>query len=227
MTETKSNAEILDIESWLGDFLPRLRRQFGQRLWFVGLQGSYARGEAKPGSDIDVVVILEEELTAADIGAYGQLLAEMPARELICGFFSGRRELLAWEPAELLQFYYDTIPLLGSLDALLPLIDGAAVERAVQDGAGAVYHACVHNMLHEQDGELLRGLYKAAAFVAQAVYFRTHGRFIRQQQELAALAGPAEAAIMETCLALRAGAAVDFWPMSAALFEWAQGLLVK
>ena len=50
---------MIDISAWMNNFLQVLTERFGQRVWFVGLQGSYGRGEATEGSDIDAVVILD------------------------------------------------------------------------------------------------------------------------------------------------------------------------
>ena len=58
---------MIEIEPWLERFTQVLRKTFGERVWFAGLQGSYARGEATESSDIDPVVILDV-LTAEDIG---------------------------------------------------------------------------------------------------------------------------------------------------------------
>ena len=110
---------MIDISNWMNSFLKALNETFGDRVWFVGLQGSYGRGEATETSDIDVVVILDE-LSAKDIEAYNRMLNTLSHRELICGFLSGKDELLNWEPSDLFQFYYDTKPILGNLDALLP-----------------------------------------------------------------------------------------------------------
>ena len=49
---------MVDITAWMNDFLQNLNHTFENRVWFVGLQGSFARGEATETSDIDVVVIL-------------------------------------------------------------------------------------------------------------------------------------------------------------------------
>ena len=73
-------------------FLKALNETFEKRVWFVGLQGSYSRGEATKTSDIDVVVILDE-LSASDIQRYNATLDTLPHRELICGFLSGKEEL--------------------------------------------------------------------------------------------------------------------------------------
>ena len=117
---------MIEISSWMDKFVGVLEERFGDRVWFVGLQGSYGRGEATETSDIDVVVILDE-LTAQDIQAYNSMLDTLPYRELICGFVSGKKELLNWEPSDLFQFYHDTTPIKGSLDELLVLIDEAAI----------------------------------------------------------------------------------------------------
>lgn len=122
---------MIDISNWMNSFLKALNETFGDRVWFVGLQGSYGRGEATETSDIDVVVILDE-LSAKDIEAYNRMLNTLSHRELICGFLSGKDELLNWEPSDLFQFYYDTKPILGNLDALLPLLDAEAVMRAIK-----------------------------------------------------------------------------------------------
>ena len=102
------------------------------------------------------------------------MLDSLPDRELICGFLSGKEELLNWEPSDLFQFYYDTKPLKGCLDELLPLLDKAAVERAVKIGACNIYHGCVHNMLYEKNEEILKSLYKSAVFVIQASCFKNN-----------------------------------------------------
>lgn len=212
---------MMKIELWMDSFVENLRKTFGNRVCFVGLQGSYARAEATEKSDIDTVVILDT-LSAADIQTYGEMLDKMEHRELICGFLSGRDELLNWEPSDLFQFYYDTKPILGSLDELLSLIDEAATERAIRIGACNIYHGCVHNMLHEKDEDILRGLYKAASFVLQAICFKETGRYISRQAELIPCLSAENRSIAETFLALKRGGEVKFREMSELLYNWAK-----
>ena len=97
---------MLDITVWMKNFLRTLDETFGSRVWFVGLQGSYGRGEAMETSDIDIVVILDE-LSAMDIRTYNAMLDTLPNREMICGFLSGKDDIMNWEPSDLFQFYYD------------------------------------------------------------------------------------------------------------------------
>ena len=212
---------MIDITAWMNDFLQKLNDTFGNRVWFVGLQGSYGRGEARETSDIDVVVILDV-LSASDIGDYNAMLDTLPHRELICGFLSGKDELLNWEPSDLFQFYYDTTPIKGSLDELLAVIDDAAVKRAIKIGACNIYHGCVHNMLHEKSEDILRGLYKSASFVVQAIAFKQTGKYIKHQKELLGVVSADERKIIDTFLMLKNGDAAQFDAMSDTLFAWAK-----
>ena len=217
---------MVDINSWLEEFLQKLNETFKSRVWFVGLQGSYGRGEATETSDIDVVVILNE-FTVADIQAYNQLLDTLPHRELICGFVSGKDEILNWEPADLFQFYHDTTPIKGSLDELLPKIDSVAVDRAIKIGACNIYHGCVHNMLHTKNEDILKGLYKAASFVVQAIVFKQTGNYIKHQNQLLQAALLDEKIVIETFLKYKNCETVDFNSASEILFEWSKKWISK
>ena len=215
---------MINIAHWMNEFLNALTETFADRVWFVGLQGSYARGEATENSDIDTVVILDE-LTPSDIEAYNAMLDTLPHRELICGFLSGKGELLSWEPSDLFQFYYDTKPIKGSPDELLSLIDDKAVSRAIKTGACNIYHGCVHNMLYEKSEEILRGLYKSASFVVQAVCFKETGKYISRQTDLLEVASDKERVIIETFTKLKKGGDVNFKEMSEMLHNWSSGLI--
>ena len=215
---------MIEITTWMDGFLKALNKDFGNRVWFVGLQGSYGRGEATETSDIDVVVILDE-LSASDIQRYTAMLDTLPHRELICGFLSGKEELFRWESSDLLQFYYDTTPLKGSLDELLPLLDTATIERAVRIGACNIYHGCVHNMLHEKSEDALKGLYKAASFVVQAVALRQTGKYVKQKRDLLNVVSSDEKIIVENLLKIKDGCDFDFDNMSETLFSWSKKII--
>ena len=217
---------MIDINVWMNDFLQKLNDFFANRVWFVGLQGSYGRAEATETSDIDIVVILDE-LNASDIPTYQDMLDTLPHRELICGFVSGKDEILNWEPSDLFQFYHDTTAIKGSLDDLLPLIDHVAIDRAIKMGACNIYHGCVHNMLHEKSEDILKGLYKAASFVVQAIVFKQTGNYIKHQSQLLQVASAEERMIIETFLKYKDGEVVDFNEASRMLFEWSKKWIKK
>ena len=217
---------MIDISIWMDGFLRALTETFGERVWFVGLQGSYGRNEATDSSDIDVVVILDE-LSADDVGVYNAMLDTLPHRELTCGFISGKKEIMNWEPSDFFQFYYDTRSIIGSLDELLPLIDESAVDRAIKLGACNIFHGCVHNMLYEKSEDILIGLYKSASFVVQAICFKQMGQYVGRQTDLIRFVDPEERVIVDTFLRLKNGSAVEFKEMSELLFAWSKGWIEK
>ena len=54
---------MIDISTWMNEFIQKLDHTFENRVWFVGLQGSYGRGEATKTSDIEInpVIFSEDE----------------------------------------------------------------------------------------------------------------------------------------------------------------------
>ena len=212
---------MIEITAWMKEFLQTLNETFANRVWFVGLQGSYGRGEATETSDIDIVVILDQ-LSVTDIQKYNAMLDTLPNRELICGFVSGKNELLDWESSDLFQFYHDTTPIKGSLEEVVAVVDETAVNRAIKIGACNIYHGCVHNMLHEKSEDILKGLYKSASFVVQAIAFKQTGKYVKHQSELRDVVSTDERVIVDTFLNLKNGGIVDFNSMSEALFAWAK-----
>ena len=212
---------MIDITNWMSNFLQTLNKTFENRVWFVGLQGSYGRGEATETSDIDVVVILYE-LSAKDIQIYNDMLDTLPHRKLICGFLSGKNEIMNWEPSDLFQFCNDTTPIKGTLDEVFALIDENAINRAIKIAACNIFHGCVHNMLHEKREDILRGLYKSASFVVQAIVFKQTGKYIKHQEELLKVVSSDEHEIVENFMNLKNGGTVDFSLMSETLFDWAK-----
>ena len=212
---------MIDVNTWMQDFLQTLNETFANRVWFVGLQGSYGRGEATEMSDIDIVVILDE-LSAMDIQAYNDMLNTLSHRELLCGFLSGKKEIMNWEPSDLFQFCHDTTPINGSLNEVLTLVDESALNRAIKIGACNIFHGCVHNMLYEKSEDILRGLYKSASFVVQAIAFKQTGNYIRHQKELLQVVSSDERDIVETFLNLKNGETADFNLMSVTLFAWSK-----
>ena len=215
---------MLDVNSWLNQYISALKDTFKDRVWFVGLQGSYARGEATETSDIDVVAILDA-VSTQDIISYNKMLDTLPNRELICGFFSGKDELLNWETSDLFQFYHDTKAIFGNLDLLLSKITPESVDRAIKMGACNIYHGCVHNMLCEKDEKAVTGLYKAASFVIQALTYKRTGRYVHHLQELLDTVAEKDKKIIANYIDLKRGRKGNFVQLSTDLFNWAKATI--
>ena len=78
-------------------------------------------------------------------------------------------------------------------------------------------------MLYEKDEEILKGLYKSASFVVQAICFTQTGKYITLQKDLLGIVNEEERRIIEIFLNLKNGGVVDFGPMSETLFLWSKG----
>ena len=162
---------MFDINVWLDIVIKKLQNEFEQRLLFVGLQGSYNRGEATQNSDIDLVVILDN-LSFEDLKRYHSIIDSMPDKDKSCGFISGSDELQNWSKSDLFQFFYDTKSLIGNLQDLIqaPTIEDA--KQAIKISSENLYHTSVHSFIHSNNcTEDLKNLYKSTFFILQAKYF--------------------------------------------------------
>ena len=215
---------MFDLSAWLPLYRGAVLSLFGSRVRFIGLQGSRARGEESAHSDIDVVLITDT-LTPGDLLRYRDALDALPHRELICGFVSERKTLSGWTRAELFQFYYDTVPLFGRLEDIIPVPNADDARLAVQNGACGVYHACCHNLLHARSADVLPQLYKSAVFTLQALHFCRTGQYLRTRAELQKALTGDDARVLETAARLRACAPGDWEACSALLLEWSSGLI--
>lgn len=188
-----------DFSVWTSAYRTAASNLFGDRIVCAGLQGSRARNEARPDSDIDAVLILDR-LSADDLSACRAMFHTLPDSELICGFVSGQSELAHWDPGELVSFYFDTQPLIGSLAFLRPLITREAAMHAVHTGACGIYHACCHGFVFGNDTAPLRELYKAAFFVLRVKHFAQTGVFVKKSADLAPLLESADREILRSYL---------------------------
>ena len=219
----------MEIGTWTAAFAKAMEAVFGERLVFLGLQGSRARGEAGPDSDIDTVVILDR-LLPEDLEQFRAAAAALPNREKLCGFFSGAAELAAWDRGELFQFVLDTVPIRGDLAALTPTLGREDARRAVHAGGCAIYHACCHNLLYERSAELLAELYKGAAFTLRAKVMADAGAPCVRTTDLLNHCTGMDRTVLERREAIRAGrtpgeADLDAW--GGDLLTWAQQLIVN
>lgn len=190
----------INIDEWLNLAIEKLQKAFLERLLFVGLQGSYNRGEASAESDIDLVVIVEG-MSFQDLKDYRKIIDEMPHRELACGFISGKKELQNWSRADLFQFFYGTRSLVGNLQNIIQPPSIADIKKSIKTSSETLYHAAVHSFVHSAEyGEDLQNLYKMTFFILQAKYFVENNRYIKTKSELAACLQGADREIIEICI---------------------------
>ncbi|HDK7166464.1 TPA: hypothetical protein PTV44_000273 [Clostridium botulinum] len=131
---------------------------------------------------------------------YRTIISHMPYKEKACGFISGKSEIVGWEKSDLFQFYYDTQPIYGSIDYLLPLIDRADIKRAIKIGACNLYHVCCHNFIYENNPKILSALYKSTFYILQAKYFYKTNKYISSKIDLEKLLNGTDKEILDICM---------------------------
>ena len=186
----------MDISILMESFKENLLTLFGDNLLFLGLQGSYGRGEAKETSDIDPVIILQQ-CGKDDILRYRAYIDTLPEKDILCGFISSIDELRAWESADRAQLILDTKPVYRDLAELCPRITSDDIRRAVQQGACAIYHASSHNILHARDWSVLPELYKSTRFTIRMKHYLQTGVYVSAFRELTAVVDEEEKTILE------------------------------
>ncbi|MDV0440984.1 nucleotidyltransferase domain-containing protein [Methanorbis furvi] len=183
---------MIETQSWMNELTAKLLSQFGERLIFAGLQGSYLRNEATEESDIDVMVILDE-LALADLAAYKTIVAKMPEGEKACGFICGKEELLAWPKHELFQLAKETKNWHGELAQLLPPVTRENICDSVKISAANLYHEACHRYLYDQGDNRVENLqyaYKTSSFLLKLVhYLRTYEYITTRKDLLTELSG--------------------------------------
>ena len=138
---------MFDLDSYLNALILSCRAAFGERLLYVGLQGSYLRGEAHENSDIDVMVILDR-FSVQDMDRYREILKKIGFYERSCGFICGRDELLRWNPLEVCQLRHTTKDLFGVLTDYLPSATREDEVNYVKFSLGNLYHELCHRYIH-------------------------------------------------------------------------------
>lgn len=213
---------LLNIQEWTDDFIKAMKQAFGDDLLFVGLQGSYGRGEAGESSDVDMVVVLKT-LSFNSLKTYGEALKRLPNHELACGFVSDRETLSAWKPSELFALYCDTVPLFGDIDFIKDSFTSYDATDSVKEAACAVYHAACHNCLYEKSPEILKALLKSVFFALRAKVFCKTGRFVKRSDALAAELTGHDAEMLRCWIAIKAEREISselFDAVSEALIKW-------
>lgn len=189
---------MVDIEIWMEGLAEKLAEQFGPRLLFLGLQGSYGRGEATEDSDIDVVAVLDR-VDLTDLDAYRAIVRGLPEGEKACGFLCGAVELKNWPKYDLLAVARDTRDMYGKLAELLPSFDRGDVADAAAIGASGLYHAAVHTYLYadrESWPGFLKEAHKGAFFTLRALHELRTGENVRAKRDLLPLLDGDERALL-------------------------------
>jgi len=212
---------MFDLNQYLACLILNCRSAFGERLLYVGLQGSYLRGEAHENSDIDVMVILDR-FSVQDMAAYRGILKEIGFYEKSCGFICGKEEMKRWNPLEVCQLRHTTKDLLGVLTDYLPPATREDEINYVKLSLGNLYHELCHRYIHadrDKNAARFRGTCKCVFYLIQNLHFLESGCFILSKKELKEAAAQEDRMILELA---DLPDNYDFDQAFSALFNWCQ-----
>lgn len=194
---------MISAAAWMPAAVEGLKEAFGPRLRFVGLQGSYRRGEATEVSDIDICVILDR-LDVADLPVLRATLDALPEGKKAAGFVAGAPELAAWPAFELFAFAQDMDAWYGELAPLLPPVSEADIRLGVRTAVAALYHEAAQLLLAadslgaEAAVNALHSLRKSFLRALQGVMYLRDGIFPRDRAEALRRAHGEEAELLRT-----------------------------
>ena len=217
---------MFDLDKYLADLILNCRMAFGERLLYMGLQGSRLRGEAHENSDIDVMMILDR-FSVRDMDTYREILKEIGFYERSCGFICGKDEMKRWNPLEVCQLRHTTKDLLGNLTDYLPPAAREDEINYVNLSLGNLYHELCHRYIHadrDKNAAKFRGTCKNVFYLIQNLHFLESGRFILSRKDLKKAASEEDRLVLELA-DLPDG--YNFDQAFTSLFAWCQRAFVR
>lgn len=237
-----------DMENYVDTLITALRKEFGRRLLYVGLQGSWMRGEASEDSDIDIMAVLDE-LSLADMDAYRRVVKSLNYADRSCGFLCGRKDLADWNRCEICHLVHTTKDCFGRLSELVPEYGKEDVVEYIRIMTGNLYHALCHSRVHGwrpeetfagttgENGEreeaawekMLREGLKQTFFILQNKQYVESGFFAVSRAELLGLLSGTDEEVLKLAMKGKASAAERQAALSeqrfALLFNWCRQTL--
>jgi len=218
---------MINIENYIAKLIPSLQQCFGGRLLYVGLQGSYLRGEATNSSDMDIMVVLDR-LSVSDLDAYRDVIHSLEHEDKSCGFICSGEDLSNWNPLEICHLIHSTKDYFGVLRDLVPVYTEQDIRNFVKMSINNMYHEICHRYIHgdaEQNRTLLPYTYKGVFFILQNSHYLRCGEFIGTKRELLSKLEGRDRTVLERSLEFSAGIEQDFQESFEILFHWCQETL--
>lgn len=220
---------VLNVEAYISQLIVLLRQEYGARLLYVGLQGSYLRNEATETSDIDLMVVVDG-LSVADLDRYREAIILMGDYEKSCGFICGKTDLAHWNPLEICHLLHSTKDYYGTLEDLVPQYTQENIRDYIKVSVNNLYHEICHRYLHSSREKNLAQLpctYRSVFFILQNLFYLEHGVFVQTKAELLSLLSGEDRSVLDTAMQLAQGGKYDFPAAFSLLFSWCQDTMKK
>ena len=220
---------MIDIKVYLPKLIELLLHHFESRLLYVGLQGSYLRGDATATSDIDIMVVIDE-LNVQDLDYYRNIIHSMEYADKSCGFICSRTDLAHWNPLEIAHLLHTTKDYYGTLMDLVPSYTTQDLQNFIKLSLNNLYHEICHRYIHSKtpkDPDRLRGSYKSVFFILQNLHYLKTGNFPATKADLLQVLDGNDQHVLARALTLESGNSFDFDGSFSLLFAWCQETLSK
>ncbi len=217
---------MFDLDKYLADLILNCRSAFGERLLYMGLQGSWLRGEARENSDVDIMLILDG-FSVRDMETYRGILKKSGFYERSCGFICGKDEMKRWNPLEVCQLRHTTKDLVGNLTDYLPPATREDEINYVNLSLGNLYHELCHRYIHEdrdKNTAKFRGTCKSVFYLIQNLHFLESGCFILRKTDLKEAAAKGDRIVLELA---DLPDDYDFDQAFSSLFAWCQSAFAR
>lgn len=220
---------MFKVDVYLNSLIDLLKAYFKERLLYVGLQGSYLRGEATDHSDIDIMVVISD-MSVADLAKYREAISSLEDYDKSCGFICGIEELQNWNPLEICHILHTTKDCYGTLEKLVPEFTETDVRNFVKMSLGNLYHEICHRYIHaskEKNVSKLPFTYRAVFFILQNLYYLNSGKFVGTKKELQEALSGKDRLILDTSISLSNGTEFDFDEAFDLLFTWCKETIIS
>ncbi len=215
---------MFNIEVYIPKLISLLKQAYGERLLYVGLQGSYLRGEATESSDIDIMVVIDD-ISIRDLDEYKNIISSLENYDKSCGFICGKKDLLNWNPLEICHILNTTKDYYGRLAELTPEYSENDLRNFIKISLNNLYHEICHRYIHsstEKNIEKIPSTYKSVFFILQNIRYLNSGAFINTKKELSNALSGKDKLVLDTAISLETSAEFDFDEVFALLFTWCQ-----
>lgn len=220
---------MLRIDEYINELIATLKDAFGERLVYIGLQGSYLRGEETKSSDIDIMAVIDN-ISVEDLKTYQKVLISIGNFDKSCGFICGKADLEHWNLLEICHLLNTTKDYYGELKKLVPAYTIEDERNYVKFSLNNLYHEICHRYIHadkEYNISRLPITCKSVFFIMQHLYYLRSGNFVSTKQELFECLQGEDKIVLELSISLQNCNNYDFDSTFSALFNWCQNALSR
>ncbi len=217
------------IDEYINELIISLKNVLGERLMYIGLQGSYLRNEETENSDIDIMAVIDN-LSVEDLKTYQKALVSAGNFDKSCGFICGKDDLEHWNPMEICHLLNTTKDYYGELKNLVPAYTIEDERNYVKLSLNNFYHEICHRYIHadrEYNVLKLPITCKSVFFIMQHLYYLSSGNFIPKKRELLECVQDEDKTVLELSISLQNNIDCDFDKAFSILFNWCQNALSR